>query len=253
MFPESTELLLIGCVIESSWTPRSKSNTLTPRTNSQTYWPREISHVMNGIIFCVCSTSGIPVPLTVSNRCRKEHKKMQVKKRSQQNQSRWWIWYHDTLWGIRACLPRLHLKALGTPNQKVRTYLWARWICSKQVLGDPYRALAHQTTQNGTLTTSGLLKCVEIWWNVEHKYDETRIWQVCHRWWYGLWHRHRIEPFSEDHDHSWTEWMIDCERCWTVLQKMQCKTSTNVLWFGECVCLRHWKHLYSWERITQTI
>ena len=46
--------------------------------------------------------------------------------------------------------------------------------------------------------------------------------------------------------------MIDCERCWTVLQKMQCKTSTNVLCFGECFCLRHWKHLYSWERITQT-
>ena len=22
---------------------------------------------------------------------------------------------------------------------------------------------------------------------------------------------------------------------------------------GECLCLRHWKHLYSWERITQTI
>ena len=36
-------------------------------------------------------------------------------------------------------------------------------------------------------------------------------------------------------------------------QKMQCKTSTNVLWFGECLCLRHWKHLYSWENITQTI
>ena len=29
--------------------------------------------------------------------------------------------------------------------------------------------------------------------------------------------------------------MIDCERCWTVLQNMQCKTSTNVLWFGECL------------------
>ena len=26
--------------------------------------------------------------------------------------------------------------------------------------------------------------------------------------------------------------MFDCERCWTVLQKIQCKTSTNVLWFG---------------------
>ena len=33
MFPEPTELLLIGCSMESIWTPRSKSNTLTPRTN----------------------------------------------------------------------------------------------------------------------------------------------------------------------------------------------------------------------------
>ena len=54
MFPQPTELLLIGCLIESIWTPKSKSNTLTPKTNSQTYWPREISHVMTGIIFCVC-------------------------------------------------------------------------------------------------------------------------------------------------------------------------------------------------------
>ena len=34
---------------------------------------------------------------------------------------------------------------------------------------------------------------------------------------------------------------------------MQCKTSTNVLSFGECLCLQHWKRLYSWERITQII
>ena len=40
MFPEPTELLLIGCSIESIWTPRSQTNTLTPKTNSQTYWPR---------------------------------------------------------------------------------------------------------------------------------------------------------------------------------------------------------------------
>ena len=58
-FPEPTELRLIGCSIESSWTPRSKSNILTPKTNSQTYWPRETSHVMNGIIFCVCLTLAI--------------------------------------------------------------------------------------------------------------------------------------------------------------------------------------------------
>ena len=159
MFPRPTELLLIGCLIESIWTPRSKSNTLTQRTNSQTYGQREISHVMNGIILCFCSTSAISVPPIVLKRCRKEHKKMQVKKESQQNQSRWWLWSHDTAWGIRTCVPRLHRKARGKPNQKVRTYLWVRLMCSKQARGDPCWALAHQTTQNGTLTTSGLLKC----------------------------------------------------------------------------------------------
>ena len=30
-------LLWIGCLTESIWTPKSKSNTLTPKTNSQTY------------------------------------------------------------------------------------------------------------------------------------------------------------------------------------------------------------------------
>ena len=32
-------------------------------------------------------------------------------------------------------------------------------MCSKQLRGDPYWALAHHATQDGTLTTSGLLKC----------------------------------------------------------------------------------------------
>ena len=110
------------------------------------------------IIFCVCSTSAISAPSTASKRCRQEHKKIQVKKESQQNRSRWWISSHDTAWGIRTCFPRLHLKARRKPNLKVRKYLWARWLSSKQEQGDPYWALAYQTTQSGTLTTSGLLK-----------------------------------------------------------------------------------------------
>ena len=36
VFPEPTELLLIGCSIESIWIPKSKSNSSTPKTNSQT-------------------------------------------------------------------------------------------------------------------------------------------------------------------------------------------------------------------------
>ena len=58
MFPEPTELLLIGCSIESIWTPRLKSNTLTPNTRLETYWQKEISHVTSGTIF-ICSTSAI--------------------------------------------------------------------------------------------------------------------------------------------------------------------------------------------------
>ena len=29
--------------------------------------------------------------------------------------------------------------------------------------------------------------------------------------------------------------------------------SEKNLWYGECSCLQHWNHLFSWERITQTI
>ena len=55
MFPGPTELRLIGYSIESIWTHKSKSSTSTPKTNLPTCSPREISHVTNGIIFCVCS------------------------------------------------------------------------------------------------------------------------------------------------------------------------------------------------------
>ena len=47
--------------------------------------------------------------------------------------------------------------------------------------------------------------------------------------------------------------MIKCARGSTNLQKMQQKTATNNQWYGECLCLLHYKHLYSWVRITQTI
>ena len=33
----------------------------------------------------------------------------------------------------------------------------------------------------------------------------------------------------------------------------QQKTVKSILWYGECSCLQHCRHLYSWRRITQTI
>ena len=108
----------------------------------------EISHVMNGIIFCVCSTLATPVPPIVMKWCRKEHKKMQVKKESQQNQSRWWIWSRDT----SARVPNvLHRKARENQIWKSSTSELVEWAATK----NRGWALAHQTTQNGTLMTSG--------------------------------------------------------------------------------------------------
>ena len=54
--PQSCSRLVIWSKQNGPQDPKQKH---WPRTNSQKYWQREISHVMNGIIFCVCSTSTI--------------------------------------------------------------------------------------------------------------------------------------------------------------------------------------------------
>ena len=59
MCQEPTELLLIGCLTQLTWTLKFKSGTSTPNTRVLTYWRKEISHVTNGTIFFMCSTSAI--------------------------------------------------------------------------------------------------------------------------------------------------------------------------------------------------
>ena len=199
-------------------------------TKNQLADVRENSHVTNGTIFCVCLTLAISVPSIVLKRCRKEHKKMQMKKQLQQNQSRWWIWYHDTAWGSE----RASLDCIRKPGEN------QRWKSQKVPLSSlneqqprKGRPVLGASSSNYSEWRQVVFSRVEICWNVEHKYDETRIWQVCHRW-YGLWHRHRIEPFSKiTIILEQSEWSI-AKDVGPILQKMQCKTSTNVLWFGQC-------------------
>ena len=63
MCQESTELVWIGCWKGLILILKFKFDTLTPNTNSQTCWPKVISHVTNGTVFFICSTSGISAPL----------------------------------------------------------------------------------------------------------------------------------------------------------------------------------------------
>ena len=150
MFPEPKELLLIGCSIESVWTPRSKSNTLTPQTNLQTCWPRETSHVINWIIFCVCLTLAISVLQSVLKWFRKEHKKIQVKKESQQNRNQLWIWSRDAAKGLLSCYLLLHQKARWKPDTKVKL-LWVLTLRRMMERGDPL--WTHSTRTDSLLKT----------------------------------------------------------------------------------------------------
>ena len=98
-----------------------------------------------------------------------------------------------------------------------------------------------------------VLSSVETWWNVEHKYGETCIWQVCHRWWYWLSHRHRIERFS---------------KITIILAQSEWSIAKDVGPFSRRCNARHRQTFYDlvivdifdsgsicfpWERITQTI
>ena len=88
MFPEPTELLLIGCSIESTRTPKSKSNTLTPKTQladmltNGNFTRHEWNHLL--YLFNISHFS----PTNCSEVMSKRTQKDQVKKESQQTRSR---------------------------------------------------------------------------------------------------------------------------------------------------------------------
>ena len=110
----------------------------------------------------------MPVLQMVLKWWRKERKKIQVKKESQQNRSRWWIWSRDATWGILMCYLLLHQKAQGKPDMKVN-FFWAHKLSSIRERDDPLYTLTYQTTQNGMLIKFGLLKSGNLinWWKIE--------------------------------------------------------------------------------------
>ena len=54
-----TELHWIGYSTESIWIRRFKLSTSIPGINTQTCWSKAVSHVTNGTICCICSTSWV--------------------------------------------------------------------------------------------------------------------------------------------------------------------------------------------------
>ena len=170
MFPEPTELLLIGYLIESIWAPNP----------NQIHWHQKPTHrhANQGQFhtwwmessFCVCLTLAISVQPIVLKWCRKERKKIQVKKESQQNRNRWWIWSRDAAKGLLTCYLLLHQRAGEKPDMKVNL-IWARNISSIMERRDPLYTHTHQATLFGTLMKLGLLKSGNLinWWKIEQR------------------------------------------------------------------------------------
>ena len=181
MLSNCSEMLILGTDWKTWYSMVSEQTCTIHHEMDQSMWQTTISFDLSHSSYKWIQTILL---------CRKH---WHVKKESQQNQSRWWTWSRDTAWTY---LPRLHRKARGEPNLKVRTYTELVEMSSNQERGDPYWAPAHHPLRIEHWRHV-VFSSAEIWWNVENKFGETRRWQVCHRWWYGLWHRRRIEPFSK--------------------------------------------------------
>ena len=170
MFPEPTELLLTGFSIESIWTPKSKSNTLTPKTNSQTYWQRwnftrdEWNHLL--CLFNNSHFSSTNCLEVMSKRTQEDACEERVTAKSKPMTKL-----------VSRCSERdPDLRASTASESLVKTsmkvnYLWARGMSSNQERWDLWWALVHQTSQNGILTRSGLLKTGNLmkYWKQERR------------------------------------------------------------------------------------
>ena len=160
-----------------------------------------------------------------------------MKKESQQNQRRWWIWPHDTASrSERTCLDCIRKSGENQIWKSERTSLNS-WN-------------VQQTSTRRPVLSASSSNYSE--WNIDNKWS-SQVWKSG-------------EMSNTSTETSYDQFVIDDDmdsdaatesnlsrsqsflnrvndrlrRCWTVLQKMQCKTSTKVLWFDECLCLRHW-------------
>ena len=134
MFPEPTELLLIGCLIESIWTAKVQikyidtKNHLADILTKRNFTRGEWNHLL--CLFNISQFSSINSLEAMSKRTQED-----AREESQQNQSRWWIWSHDAAKEFLTCLPPQHQKARWKPNLNVRTQFY-QTRCNAIILND---------------------------------------------------------------------------------------------------------------------
>ena len=213
---------------------------------------------MNGIIFCVCSTSATPVPLSATNRCRKEHKKMQEKKRVTAKSK-------PVKYLVSRCRVRDAIVLASTASEspgKTKSESQNVHLSSLNV---------QQTSTGRPVLGASSSNYSE--WNIDDKWS-SQVWKSGEmsgtrtgRPVGGQESTQDIDKFVIDDDmdsdtaaesnlslksRSFLNRVND--RLRKMLDRfpedaMQDIDKRSLIW--ECLCLRHWKHLCSWERTTQ--
>ena len=169
MFPEPTELLLIGYLIESIWTAESKSNTLTPKNQladiltKGNFTRDEWNHLL--CLFNISRFSSINCSEVMSKRTQEDSGEERVTAKSK-----------PVMNLVSRCSERTPDVPASTASEKPRwkqdmkvNYLWVHGMSSIKEQGDLFCTLSHQVIQSGMLVRLGLLKSGNLmnWWKLE--------------------------------------------------------------------------------------
>ena len=220
---------------------------------------------MNGIFFCVCLTFAISVPQIVLKWCRKERKKIQVKK---------WVTAKSKpmMNLVLRCSERtLDVLASTASESPEKTRHECQLLLRSWNEQQPRTERLVEDAYSSSYLLIKLLRLecwrkmvfsrMEIWW-----IDGSKNREIVNEQPSGLFAQH-TDRFVVDDDDMNSNIVAESEvslksrsflhrvndqvrKMQDQSSKMQHRTATNTLWYGECLCLLHYKHLYSWWRIT---
>ena len=151
MFPETTELLLIHCLIESIWTPKYNSNTLTPKTQladiltKGNFTRDEWNHLF--CLFNISHFSSASCLQVRSKRTQKDSGEERVTAKSKPMMNL-----------VSRCSERTPDVLASTASESLGKTRYdsqiplSSWNEQQPRTERPVMGLAHQTTQNGILT-----------------------------------------------------------------------------------------------------
>ena len=180
MFPQPTELRLIGCSTESMWTTKIQIKYIDTKNQLADILTKgNITRYSWNHLFCL--TLIISVLQSVQKGCRKEHKKDTGEEWVTSKSKPMMNLISRSNERLRQRCLLLHQKVRWKSETKVRV-LWVRKLISTMEQGDPLFAVTrvtsltdplkthtHHATQNGILRKFGFVKSVNLmnWWMIE--------------------------------------------------------------------------------------